>query len=195
MPKPKKPSTRGRRVENNGRSQEDKRYVRFNAWMTKSAAFKALDPFEVRLLLELYALYNGRNNGYLFLSCREAADRCNMGKNKAGKSFHRLIECGFIRRRSDEPENYNLREANHWILTEFDFGKVAASKDFIAWTPPEKLETRPSSKTGCPSKATISKLNARRKHESSLIGDEIQPKMRSGVPDEGHSYNQSVLTE
>lgn len=135
MSKDKRNGSSGRHVKNNGRSKENKRHVRFHYWMMKSAAFQHLNPFEVRLLLELYGLYNGRNNGYLFLSCREAARRCNMGKNTASRAFHRLIELGFIRRRADEPENYNLREATYWILTEYDFGRRGATKEFMSWRP------------------------------------------------------------
>ena len=122
----------------NGRNKEDGKYIRFFRWMMDSQAFLSLDSFEVRLLLELYSLYNGANNGYLFLSIREASRRCNMSKNKAGKSFKVLQDKGFIRRRADEPENYFLREANYWILTEFDFGRISASKEFMQWTKEKK---------------------------------------------------------
>lgn len=115
-----------------------------------------------------------------------------MGKNKAGRAFHRLIDLGFIRRRADEPENYNLREANHWILTEFDFGKIAASKEFMSWKSSENLESRPSLGTGCPSSGTISEVTTSKDGKASLIGDGKCAKSQTGVPDERHSYNQSV---
>lgn len=133
MAKSNKPGSRKRRVQPNGRSYTSNKHVRFHQWMMMSPAFNELDAFEVRLLLELYSLFNGSNNGELFLSCREAARRCHMGKTKASDSFRRLIQLGFIRRRADEPERYNLKEANHWILTEFDFGNIAATKDFMNW--------------------------------------------------------------
>lgn len=128
---------RGRRAGVNGRSAENKRHVRLHVWVTQSDAFRDLNPFEARLLLALYELYNGYNNGDLFLSCREAARRCKMSKNTASKSFHRLIELGFIRRRADEPENYSLGEANHWILTEFEYGTRPPTKEFLKWQPKE----------------------------------------------------------
>lgn len=171
MATPKRPLTPGRRVEANGRSKEDKGFVRFNHWMMRSAAFQALDPFETRVLLELYALYNGRNNGYLFLSHREAAKRCRMGKNKAGACLQRLTELGFIRRRADEPENFNLREATHWILAEFDFGKRGATKDFMSWQPPPSLEARPLSRTSCPSLGTTDSEAANENDKVSLMRD------------------------
>ncbi len=129
----KRRSSKGRKMLPNGRNKEDGKYVRFFRWMMDSQAFLSLDSFEVRLLLELYSLYNGANNGYLFLSIREASRRCNMSKDKAGKSFKVLQDKGFIRRRADEPINFILREARCWILTEFDFGPVPASKEFMKW--------------------------------------------------------------
>ena len=129
----KKKPRRGRKVLPSGRSAENKRYVRLNHWLMDSPAYKDLGPHDVRLLVELYRLYNGYNNGDLFLSCREAARRCNMSKNTASKSFQRLTDRGFIHRRAHYPEKYHQREANHWILTEFDFAGRQATKDFMRW--------------------------------------------------------------
>ena len=78
--------------------------------MMESQAWKSLDPFERGALVELYSLFNGKNNGYLFLSARELGRRCNMGKDKAAKCFHVLIERGFIRRRTDEPVHFTLTQ-------------------------------------------------------------------------------------
>lgn len=189
MAKRKRSGQTGRRVEVNGRSKADLRFFRFHHWMMKSDAFHALDPHEVRILVELYALYNGNNNGYLFLSCREAARRCNMGKNKASASFRRLIELGFIRRRADEPENYNLREANHWILTEFDFGKRTATQDFVHWRPVSKAESRPLLKTVRPQSGTILSSTNTKCTIESLIRDENSGFSDHDVPNKGHRYN------
>lgn len=185
----KKQKPRGRRVQSNGRSDPDAKHVRLYRWAMKSEAYRALDPFEHRLLVELYSLYNGRNNGDLFLSCREAAKRCRMGKNKANASFHRLIELGFIRRRGHEIENFNQREAYHWILTEFDFGSKAATKDFMQWQPPEKKKPRTASETNRPSSGTVSQSKPQDSNEASSIEDETAGFLRASVPDSGHSYN------
>lgn len=123
----------GRKTTATGRSVESKHHIRFYGWMMKSEAFKQLKASEVRVLLELYSLYNGRNNGYLFLSCREAARRCRISKDTASKSFQKLTSLGFISRRAHYPENYYLREANHWVLSEFEFNGRPATKDFMRW--------------------------------------------------------------
>jgi hypothetical protein len=56
-----------------------------------------LSPPARCLLLELKALYNGRNNGELFLSVREAARRLGIGKTLAAKCFRELCDRGFIK--------------------------------------------------------------------------------------------------
>lgn len=136
----------GRRTEKNGRSKDDRKYTAFYRWMMETPAFKSLGPHEVRLLLELYSLYNGRNNGYLFLSTREAAKRCKMSKDKARECFRVLAERGFIRSRADEPKHYLAGEARNWILTEYAFRNGEPTKDFAKW--------RPEIGTECPEKRT-----------------------------------------
>jgi hypothetical protein len=172
----KKP--RGRRVTADGRSEPDKKYVQWNRWMYATAAFASLDPFEVRLLFELYALYNGFNNGRLYLSLRQAALRCKMSKDKAGSSFHTLQERGFIRSRADEPSNFVLREARCWILTEHEFAGRAATKEFMNWRPDSgtrraKNRTRQTK----PDKSGI--LLSQNPDENVVI-------FRKAVPDSGH---------
>lgn len=154
MPRSKQYRSPGRGTEVNGRSKANNRHVRLHYWMMASAAFRALKAHEVRVLIELYSLFNGNNNGHLYLSCRQAEERCKISKNTAGRCFHRLQELGFIRRRADEPENYRLREANRWILTEFDFGSRSATKDFMHWVPEEKQKERPKSDTARPKTGT-----------------------------------------
>lgn len=130
-----------RRSDVNGRSRESKGHVRLYHWVLACDAWTELKPSEVRVLIELYGLFNGRNNGELFLSCREAAKRCRINKDTANKAFKRLIELGFIKRRWQEPLDFSLRKANRWILTEFEFGGAGATKEFVRWKPCEKEKT------------------------------------------------------
>lgn len=179
----RKRTSRGRGVMANGRSKESKRYVALRFFLMESDAFKALSPFDVRVLVELYALFNGNNNGYLYLSCRAAANRCNMGKNTAGKCFHRLQELGFIRRRADEPEDYHLREANHWILTEFDFRGRPATKDFLSWRQDKNSNTRPSSDTRRP------------RSDTNLNGSSSEPASPSRIRDKNSEILVSTVSD
>ena len=173
---PKKP--RGRRTTADGRSETDKKYVQMFRWMYASAAFASLDPFEVRLLFELYSLHHGKNNGYLYLSIRQASSRCNMSKDKAGQSFKTLQERGFIRSRMDEPSNFVLREARCWILTEYDFAGLEATKDFMHW--------RPASGTMRAKRRTRQIKPDKPGNQLSRISHENVIEFQKPVPKEGH---------
>lgn len=85
-----------RKADAKGRSPENGRHVRFHLWMMDTGAFRDLSPHEVRLLLEVYSLYSGKNNGWVFLSRRNAARRCKMSKDTASKCFQSLIKHGFL---------------------------------------------------------------------------------------------------
>lgn len=184
---------RARRANVKGRSRQSDRHARIHQWMANSLAFRELDPFEVRILLELYLLYNGNNNGHLFLSVREAARRCNMGKNKAGDCFKKLQSLGFIRRRADEPENYKLREAHHWILSEFECFGRPPTLEFKQWKP-EKESGRPRLKTARPGSGTDSNFSGSKQSDLSPNRDENHPEEHFFVSDEGHSYNHGVAS-
>lgn len=150
--------------------------------MYGTVAFQSLGPFEVRILLELYMLFNGNNNGYLYLSLREAARRCRMGKDKAGDCFRILQERGFIRSRADEPVNYVVREARCWILTEFEFAGREATKDFMKWRP-ENQNERPEKRTRRPVTRTKSDDARNSADDLSLKTDKNVLYFRSAVPD------------
>lgn len=186
---------RGRRTNNTGRSEPNERHVRIHQWLMNSAAFRDLDPFEVRVLLELYSLYHGTNNGYLFLSVREAARRCNMGKNKAGQCLKKLQRLGFIRRRADEPENYKLREANYWILTEFDCFGRPSTRDFMCWSPNEKSVARPASNTPRPGSGAKSVQKTSKNAEMSSIRDNLRADGPHAVSERGHRYNHAEASD
>jgi DNA-binding transcriptional regulator YhcF (GntR family) len=81
----------------------------------------------------LYDLYNGSNNGELFLSIRDAGKRLGVGKNTAHNAFRALESRGFIRAR--ERGLFTTRRATTWILTEFSFGTKTPTKDFMRWRP------------------------------------------------------------
>ncbi len=90
------------------------------------------------LEMELKALYNGANNGDLFLSVREAADRLNIADNTASKAFKELEAKGFITPKQKGSFSWKKRHATSWILTEFEFNGKLATKDFMRWQVQEK---------------------------------------------------------
>jgi len=132
----------GRGVDQTGRSKGRDAYAAIYTWEHASPAFQSLSPVAVRLLIELKTLYNGRNNGSLFLSVREAHRRIGVGKNQAAQAFKDLQDRGFIRPNVvggfDYKDGARKGLATSWILTEFPIGdeKGAGSRDFMRWKPP-----------------------------------------------------------
>jgi len=127
------------------------RHVRLHFWMMKSPAWRDLTPTARALLVELYALYNGSNNGDLFLSVRDAARRLAVADNTAWRSLQELERHGFIRAAKRGAFHLKVRHATCWILTEFEHAGKLATKDFMRWSqaaeiqkPVAKIETNGS---------------------------------------------------
>ena len=114
------------------------RHVRLHYWMMRSPAWADLSPAARALLIELYALYNGVNNGELFLSIRSAARRLSIAGNTAGKAFRELEAHGFIRAARRGAFHLKIRHATSWVLTEFEFAGKLATRDFMRWESPDK---------------------------------------------------------
>jgi DNA-binding transcriptional MocR family regulator len=142
------------RKDANGNKIANDSHARFYPWEHRSAAFRSLTPNAVRLLLELKMLFNGRNNGTLFLSVREAARRIGVGKNQAAQAFADLRDRGFLR--ANAIGSFNQKSAarrglaTSWVLTEFPVGddKGAGTRDFMRWTPGKAAAARSTREAG-----------------------------------------------
>ena len=129
--KPKK----SQKMHPNGRSKGESKHTKNFAWQINSDAWKALSCTAKCLEMELKMLYNGINNGDLFLSVREAAKRLDVASNTASKAFKELEEKGFIKVKQKGHFGYKIRHATSWILTEFEYNGQTATKDFMRWKP------------------------------------------------------------
>lgn len=91
------------------------------------------------LLIELKSLYNGSNNGELFMSVREAARRLNVGRDAADDHLEDLQDRGFIKPKVaagfDWKTAARARKATCWILTEYATEEAAPTRDFQKWAP------------------------------------------------------------
>lgn len=126
------------------------RHVRLHHWLLGSPAYRQLSVGGRALLVELYDLHNGMNNGELFLSVREAGARLNVGKDTAGRYFRELEAKGFIRPRTKGSFDYKARHATCWVLTEFSYAGQLPTKDFMKWRPAEKQKPVPKIRTDGP---------------------------------------------
>ncbi|WP_051881866.1 hypothetical protein [Parvularcula oceani] len=131
---------KGRGVDAQGRSKGPPRHVRLYRSTLHSPAYRSLVPAARAILTELYDLYDGQNNGELFLSVRRAAERVHVNKDTAGKMLGILRERGFIKLRVEAYAELDMRYARCWVLTEFPFAGHAPSRDFEKWYPPGSKE-------------------------------------------------------
>lgn len=89
------------RVNATGRNNTS-RFARLDYRILTSNAYRALSPNDRALLVELVMLYNGENNGSLYLSVRDAAHRMGIADLTAAcRSFDTLQVLGFIQLAQD----------------------------------------------------------------------------------------------
>ena len=111
------------------------KHVQLHEWLQASEAWASLRPGPRALYIELKRLYNGSNNGQIFLSHRDAADAINVHRNTIGSYFSELEQRGFIRMTQKPHLGLNgSGQASVWALEEVatNDGKPAG-KAFIRW--------------------------------------------------------------
>jgi hypothetical protein len=120
---------RRRGADATGRAKREGKHVRHYDYMLACAAYRSLSLAARCLLTELHRLYNGENNGKLFLSARDAGKLLRIGKSTAGRKFEELTDKGFIR--PNHLGRFTYRQATTWVLTEFEHAGQLATKDFM----------------------------------------------------------------
>lgn len=125
-----------------GRNKKDGKHVRLREFVLASDAYRELDPYARALLVEFYRRYNGRNNGLIHMSYREAATACNCSQKPMRRAFKELQEKGFIRIAKKGAFSVKCPNATEWILTEHPVGKELATKDFMRWEKVDKICTK-----------------------------------------------------
>src|SRR5947208_9979980 len=71
-------------------------HVRLHMWLLKCPAWLSLTAPARVVMIQLAARYNGRNNGMIAFSVRDAAKECRLSKNTANRAFKELVERGFV---------------------------------------------------------------------------------------------------
>lgn len=73
------------------------RFIMVSRSLIHSPQFSTLSPTSRALFFELQAMFNGTNNGALFLSCKDAGERLGLSDLKAVRTaFDELRNLGFI---------------------------------------------------------------------------------------------------
>jgi hypothetical protein len=123
------------------------RFARLAHKLLESGAYRSLSPNARALLVELAMMENGKNNGTLFLSVRDAADRIGISDpHAAGRAFDELEQRGFIACTSEA--HFAVKagagsRARAWRLTwEAVGGKRGPSNEFEEREPEPKTRAR-----------------------------------------------------
>lgn len=125
-----------------GKSKTE-RYIRIPHGVYRTKAFKALSANAVRLLLDVWARYNGSNNGWISYAVREA-DEIGLSKDAASRAFAELREKGFLRVRR-EGAFHVKRLARTWELTMLPTDAGVAVRDYLQWSPKRSRKNRTQS--------------------------------------------------
>ncbi|WP_299601518.1 hypothetical protein [uncultured Tateyamaria sp.] len=120
------------------------RHVQLPEYLQATEAWATLKPGPRALYIELKRRYNGRNNGHIILSHREACKALNVHRNTVGSWFTELEARGFITMTQGPhlgPSGVGM--AAHWALEELPTidGKPAI-KSFTAWRAKQKPCTK-----------------------------------------------------
>lgn len=110
-------------------------FVMFDHRVIDSLAWIALGGTATKLLLYLARLYNGSNNGELFLGERAAADAIGVRRGAAAAAFDELEAHGFICANRRGAFQVKVKLATSWRLTFHPTNTAAATHDYRAWAP------------------------------------------------------------
>ena len=111
------------------------RHVQLPEYLQASEAWRTLKPGPRALYIELKRRYNGRNNGQIVLSHRQAAEALNVNRNTVGAWFAELQERGFIwMAQGPYLGPSGIGQAALWALAEEQTADLKpARKTFMQW--------------------------------------------------------------
>lgn len=118
-----------------GKGRGGGRFVQLPEWLQQTEAWATMKPGPRALYIEMRRRYNGRNNGEIYLSHRDAAAALNVHRNSVGPWMQVLVERGFIRLVEGPclgPSG--VGKASVWALTDLPTRDgQPATKDFTRW--------------------------------------------------------------
>jgi hypothetical protein len=133
------------RSKRNKRAGGAKNWVMLEHYLLDTPAWRHLTPNARTVYLELKRRYNGRNNGLISYSAREAGDALSGKHHSTGaRALLELQEHGFIVVTEDSNFDRKLKLAREYRLTEARDDRpgleAPPTKEFARWRAPENLE-------------------------------------------------------
>ncbi len=148
------PRRRASKVNAKGRNRLTDRFVRLPHNLLKSAAYRSLGVAARALLIELTMLDDGKNNGSLYLSLRDAADRLGFSDHHSvSAAFDELVRTGFVR--CSKKAHFHIKAATEsrarcWRLTWLAAPnlKRSATNEWQNYDPPAGSKQRKRAQRG-----------------------------------------------
>ena len=138
------PRRKKSKINATGRNDRTDRFARFPHRLLKSQAFRRLSLVARALTLELLLIDNGRNNGSLYLSIRDATDRLGLSDRKAiQRGFDELVACGLVvcsKEAHFEIKAAEQSRARCWRLTWLPVGNRRETNEWEAYRPQPKTK-------------------------------------------------------
>ncbi|PCJ95129.1 MAG: hypothetical protein COA45_12435 [Zetaproteobacteria bacterium] len=103
--------------------------------IVKSPAWRSLSTNARCVWTEIMLRYNGDNNGEIPLSCREAAELCNISKGSAKRAYDDLLDRGFIKVGWYSSFTYKYKKSRRWIITHERFQDKTPTNEWRKWKP------------------------------------------------------------
>jgi hypothetical protein len=116
------------------RTDPRERFLKLDHGMLMTAAWQHLQPRSMKLLIEVWRRYDGKNNGRIPFSMREAMECLQCGRDQAIRAFRELTDKGFLRVARDSGFN-TKKQAREWTITALPIGDKPATRDFERWEP------------------------------------------------------------
>ena len=125
---------KGRRTNRKGRSQRQAPFVKLDHAMLRTEAWKHLSPTGAKLLLAIWIRHNGRNNGRISFSRREAMTTLGCGEHKVKEVLEELQNKGFLEIRRDAAFGKGDHKAREWAITAEPEGSDKPTRRFRYWS-------------------------------------------------------------
>jgi hypothetical protein len=126
-----------------------KHWVMLEHYLLTTPAWGALSANARSLYIEVKRRYNGRNNGMIAFSARDAGDTLNASHHTGARVLQELQDHGFLAVTEQSDFKRKVKVAREYRLTEVRDDRpgleAPPTKEFARWRPPENLKV---SRTG-----------------------------------------------
>lgn len=136
-----------RRDRRGKRAGAAKQWVMLEHYLLDCPAYASLSANAKAVYTELKRRYNGKNNGLISFSSREAGEAINATHHTGARALVELQQHCLIEVTEDSTFNRKVHLARQYLLTEAPDDRVGAErlpkKTFMRWSPPpEKIKTQ-----------------------------------------------------